>query len=247
MIDLKHKTILVTGASSGIGRATAILCDKAGASVILTGRNKEELEKTKSLLQNEAQIIIADLSQEEEVKKLIQKISTIDGFVHCAGIIKPTPIKFLRSKHIYEIFNVNFYSAVLMCSYLLSERKLNNNSSVVFISSISAEYPYTGGALYASSKAAIESFCKSFALETVSKKIRANVISPGLVKTKLLEDAEKAFFSEELEKIKAQYPLGIGNPEDIANAILFLLSDVSKWITGTTLIMDGGLLLNNLK
>jgi NAD(P)-dependent dehydrogenase (short-subunit alcohol dehydrogenase family) len=247
MIDLTNKTILITGASSGIGRATAVLCARLGAEVIITGRNKTELNATQRLLSKNCKLFFADLSVETEIADLIKSLPAIDGVVHCAGIIKPYPIKFLKLKHITEIFNINFSSAALISSFLLSEKKLNASASIVFISSVSAGYPHVGGALYSSSKSAIESFARSFALENASKRIRANIIAPALVKTKMYEEAALSYTPEELKTISESYPLGIGAPEDIANAAAFLLSDASKWITGTTLKMDGGLLLNSKK
>lgn len=245
MIELKNKTILVTGASSGIGRATAILCDQLGANLIITARNTEELNKTKISLKNKTQAHVADLSNEEEINQLIAKLTEIDGFVHCAGIINPLPIKFLKAKHIDDLFKINFSSAVLMASGLLSAKKLNDGSSVIFISSISAEHPYTGGALYTSSKAALQSFAAGLALETASKKIRVNTISPGLVRTKIWAQAEEIYSADEVKEIENRYPLGIGEPIDIANTAAFLLSPASKWITGSIIKMDGGLLLNS--
>ncbi len=247
MTSLSNKTILVTGASSGIGRAVSILCSQAGANLVINGRDIVQLNKTNELLQKKAQIISADLSDENEINKMVEQLPLLDGIVHCAGIIKPVPIKFLKSKHITDVFGVNFFSAVLLSSSVLSSKKLNTGSSVVFISSISSHFPYTGGSLYTSSKAAIEAFSRAFALENASKKIRANTIAPALVKTKILEETDNAFFSGELTEVEKQYPLGFGEPEDIANACVFLLSGASKWITGTTLIMDGGLLLNSTK
>lgn len=245
MIELKNKTILVTGASSGIGRATAQLCDSLGANLIITGRNTDELNKTKSLLKNKCDSFVADLSSEEEINQLISKLSNIDGFVHCAGMINPLPVKFLKSKHIDELFKINFSSAVLLSSGLLASKKINENASVVFISSVSAEHPYTGGSLYTASKSALEAFARGLALETSSKKIRVNTVAPALVRTKILEQSEQIYSKEEIEEIESRYPLGIGEPIDVANAIAFLLSNSSKWITGTILHMDGGLLLKS--
>jgi NAD(P)-dependent dehydrogenase (short-subunit alcohol dehydrogenase family) len=245
MIDLKNKRILITGASSGIGRAVAILCDELGAETIITGRNKDELSGTHSLLKNKSEQITADLSKEDSINDLLSRISSIDGFVHCAGIINPLPVKFIKKKHVDDIFMINFTSAVLLSSGLLSLKKINPQASVVLISSVSAHHPYTGGSLYTSSKAALEAFTRGFALEASAKKIRVNIVSPALVRTKILEQSEQMYSKEEIVEIESHYPLGIGKPIDVANSIAFLLSSASGWITGTTLNLDGGLLLNS--
>jgi NAD(P)-dependent dehydrogenase (short-subunit alcohol dehydrogenase family) len=245
MIELKNKNIFITGASSGIGRAAAALCDSLGANTIISGRNAGELNKTAALLKNKTQQLIADLSSEAEISKLVSGLHSLDGFVHCAGIIQPVPVKFLKQKNIDEIFRINFNSAVLLSSGLLSARKLNEGASVIFISSVSAHHPYTGGSLYTSSKAALESFAKGLALETASKRIRVNTISPALVRTKIWEQAEAIYSKEEVAEIESRYPLGLGEPADVASCIAYLLSPASKWMTGSVIQLDGGLLLNN--
>ncbi|MBU3661114.1 MAG: SDR family oxidoreductase [Flavobacteriales bacterium] len=245
MLNLKGKTILVTGASSGIGACVAKLCDDLGANVILTARSKAKLTEVKSKLSERSQVIVADLTDENEFQNLILNLTALDGFVHCAGKIQPFPIKFIKQKHIDEIFSVNLNSAILLSSNLLKSKKFKNGASVVFISSISAEFPYMGGALYSASKSALESFARSFALENASMKIRANIVSPALVKTEMFEQTKNAYDEADFEKFISHYPLGVGEPQDVANTIAFLLSDLSKWITGTTIRMDGGLLLNS--
>lgn len=247
MIDLKGKHILITGASSGIGQATAILCDRLGASVTITGRNENALKETLQQLKHHPKLIVADLTVQEHITGLVSKCEPIDGLVNCAGIVKPLPIKYIRQKNITEMFDANFSSAVLLCSELSALKKLNEKASVVFISSVSADHPYIGGSLYSASKAALEAFCRSFAIEHATKKIRANVIAPALVKTKIFTETELASSEEEMQKYESQYPLGFGEPEDVANCIAFLLSPASKWITGTTINMDGGLLLSSKK
>jgi NAD(P)-dependent dehydrogenase (short-subunit alcohol dehydrogenase family) len=176
---------------------------------------------------------------------LISELPQIDGFVHCAGKIQPFPIKYIKQKHIDDLFSINLNSAILLSSGLLKAKKLNQGASVVFISSISAEFPYMGGSLYSASKSALESFARSFALENAPMKIRANIVSPALVKTEMFEQTKSAYEEVDFEKFIYQYPLGVGEPQDVANTIAFLLSDLSKWITGTTIRMDGGLLLNS--
>jgi NAD(P)-dependent dehydrogenase (short-subunit alcohol dehydrogenase family) len=247
MISLKDKHILITGASSGIGQATAVLCDSLGAKVILSGRNEAGLQETAKKLTNKATIITADLTVEDNITSLVNKCPVLDGLVNCAGIVKPLPVKFIRKKNVTEMFDSNFSSAVLLCSELSTQKKFNEKASVVFISSISSDHPYIGGALYSASKAALEAFCRAFAIEHATKKIRANVVSPALVKTKIFTETELATSEEEMKNYEAQYPLGFGEPEDVANCIAFLLSASSKWITGTTINMDGGLLLSSKK
>lgn len=247
MISLKNKTILITGASSGIGKASAFICHELGAHVILTSRREDELKEICNQLKDNSSYVVGDLTQENEIEILVASISNLDGIVHCAGIVKPVPIKFIKKKHITEMFDVNFSSAVLLSSNLLSQKKINSNASVVFVSSVSVNHPYTGGALYISSKGALEAFNKAFALEGSSKKIRSNIVAPALVKTNIWDQITESFTEEDIQKIENQYPLGLGEADDVAKTIAFLLSDMSKWITGTTITMDGGLLLNSTK
>lgn len=243
---LDNRTILITGASSGIGRACAVEASAMGASCILVGRNKLELQKTKDLCVNKSLVIVANLTDESEIKKIVSEIPQIDGLVHCAGIISPRPIKFLKSENIKEVFDINFNAPVLLTSSLLQGNKIANEASIVFISSISSQFPYFGGSVYVSSKAALEAFSKTLAIEVASKKIRSNVLLPGLVKTQMLEKTKQAAGDENFALYESKYPLGFGQPDDVANAVCFLLSYEAKWITGSELKMDGGLLINGM-
>ncbi len=247
MIDLSGKKILITGASSGIGRQVAIACSANGARTIISGRSLSGLKETAQLMSSQPEIITCDLSVESEIEQLAKSIDNLDGMAHCAGVIQPFAIKFIKSKHILELLQINLFSGILLCSSFLRNKVLNHGASIVFISSVSAHHPYTGGALYSVSKAGLESFSKSFALENADKMMRSNVVSPALVQTKIFDDTKEAFDEAELKRLVNQYPLGIGEPEDVANMILFLLSNQSKWITGTTIQMDGGLLLSSKK
>ncbi len=249
MIDLKNKKILVTGASSGIGREVAILISRLGADVILSGRNLKALEETEKKIITNCEIISCDLSIESEIEKLSNNIKKLDGIAHCAGIVQPFPVKYIKSKHIESHLNINLYSGILLTSNLLRSKSLNLGASLVFISSVSADHPYVGSALYSISKKGLEVFARSFSLEHSNQKMRANVVVPALVNTNIYQSTKDAYDDNFIKKIEEQYPLGIGQPIDVSNMIVFLLSDYSKWITGTTIKMDGGLLLsnNNLK
>jgi NAD(P)-dependent dehydrogenase (short-subunit alcohol dehydrogenase family) len=241
---LHNKTILVTGASSGIGKQIAINIAKMGGNVILTGRHKNRLENTFNLLSKGShQYYVADLANPTEREELIASIPELDGVVNSAGIVKPFPIKFITQQKIDETLNINYESPLLMMASIAKNRKLNKNASIVFISSISSQHPHKGGILYSSSKAAIESLSKVFALENYHLGIRSNCISPAMVKTEMYDEAEKGMSKESMDAHVNQYPLGVGSPEDVANTAVFLLSDASKWITGINITLDGGFLL----
>ncbi len=244
---LLNKRILITGASSGIGRACAVEASALGANCILLARNKEELIHTSNLCLTLSEIVCIDLTDDESVRSFSEQIDSIDGIVHCAGAIQPRPIKFLKREHLTGLFDLNYNAPVLLTSSLLRNGKINNNASIVFISSISSQHPYFGGAVYVSSKAAIEAFSKTLAIEVASKMIRSNVLLPGLVMTQMLEQTRQAAGEDNFENYEKQYPLGFGTPEDVANAVCFLLSEKSKWITGSEIKLDGGLVLNSKK
>ncbi|MBI3509101.1 MAG: SDR family oxidoreductase [Bacteroidetes bacterium] len=241
---LDGKKILVTGASSGIGRQICISISKMGASVILNGRNEKELNETLKLLSGkDHQIIAADLTSPADREKLVNGISALDGFVHCAGSVQPFPVKFIDQKKIDETINLNYESTVLLMAALLRAKKINNNASLVFLSSISSQHPHKGGALYAGTKAATEAFMKVLALELYPQGVRANCISPAMVKTPLYAYAEKDASKETMDAHVAKYPLGVGMPDDVANAAIYLLSPASRWVTGINITLDGGFLL----
>ncbi len=242
--SLKDKTILITGASNGIGKAIAQLAANFQANLILTGRNEERLKAVKEGLTGDHQMIRADLTQPEELEKLVNEIEQLDGIVHSAGIVKPLPIQFLKKNKIDEVANINFYVPVEINRLLFKQKKINKNASIVFISSISSHHPFKGGAVYTSFKAALETYSKSVALEMAHKGIRSNCIKAGLVETHIMEVTAQAASTESLENHRKQYPLGFGKPEDVANAVVFLLSDASQWMTGTNLVLDGGLTIS---
>lgn len=242
---LEGKTVLITGASSGIGADTAIECSKLGASVIITGRNEERLQAVLSQLDasfsQKHQYVIADLSSEEEIQSLVDAIGPINGLVNNAGVNRVKPIAFIKSEDLEYIFQNNTFSSVLLTKMLLKKKKLNRNSSVVFTSSVSSFFNAPGRALYASSKAALTSLMRSFAVELADKGIRANAVHPGMIETKLIHEN---LTEEERVKDMAEYPLKrYGKPEEVAWAIIYLLSDASAWVTGTSMVIDGGFML----
>lgn len=246
MISLVNKKIVVTGASSGIGQAAAILFSNLGADVIITARNKEKLNETLNKLKPNPNHLMfsADLTSPDDIKTMISNIPSIDGLVHCCGKVLPVPVKFIKQEQLQDVFAVNYFSAVNVVSELLKQKKINNSGSIVFISSVSTLHAYFGGAPYISSKAALEGYAKTLALELVSKKIRVNVLQPALVKTAIFESTvDAAVNKEEMQKLVSGYPLGVGETEDVANACAYFVSDASKWVTGTFLKMDGGLTL----
>ncbi len=239
--SLAGKTILVTGASSGIGRATAIECSKMGATVILTARNEERLKETLHQLDNgEHQYIVADLTNEDEIKLIVEQIPELDGVVYAAGISMLKPIQVLSEKDVQSIFATNYTAPVLLTKMLSKKRKLHSEASLVFISSISGNgNTATALSLYGSSKSALSSFAKYAALELSGKKIRCNTICPGRIETNLLQN--QTMTEEDLAKDLATYPLHrYGKPEEVAQAAVYLLSDATKWVTGTSITIDGG-------
>ena len=239
--SLDGKTILVTGASSGIGRATAIESSKLGAKVIITARNEERLQETMSSLEGEGhQLILCDLTNEDELNHLVENMPELDGLVCNAGINKLVPLRMLKAADMNIIFAVNTFSPIFLLQKLTKKKKLSEKASVVFTSSISGLGAVAvGESMYIASKGAISAFVKAAALELSKKNIRVNAVCPGMVVT----DMSDAYDLNEggNEDLK-NYPLGrYANPEDIAWGIIYLLSNASSWVTGTNLIIDGGL------
>ena len=238
--SLEGKTILVTGASSNIGRQIAIKCSEMGAKVIVSARSVERLQETVSKMEGEGhQIIDCDLSDVDQIPALVDQVSDLDGIIMCAAIFRTTPIRNNRRKYTEEMFNTNTFANIDLVQLLLKKRKIKDGGSILFISSVAAHRPYAGNALYSASKGAINSFCQVLAIEQGCKKIRANCISPGIIKRDL-QIREGAVTQEELKKEEARFPLGFGHTEDIAYASVYMMSDASKWVTGTNMIVDGG-------
>lgn len=239
--SLEGKTILVTGASSGIGRAVAVECSKSGAKVIATGRSEERLSNTLNQLEGNGHMIIsADLIEDESLENLTNQLPMLNGIVHSAGISKRLPLKFISRETLENLHKVNFLAPLLLTQKIYKKRLLIPESSLVFISSVAVNYATTGSIMYMSSKGALNSFVKGLAYEVASAKIRANIIQPGMINT----DLSPILSDEDKLKDLVNYPLNrYGNPVEIAYAAVYLLSDTTKWITGTVLTIDGGLTL----
>ncbi len=239
--SLNDRTILVTGASSGIGRTTAIICSRMGANMIVTGRNQDRLEAVLKELEGHGhQAIAADLTNQEQVDHLLEFLPVINGVVLCAGQGTVVPFKMADRKKIDPIFEINYFAQVELLRLLLKKKKLANGSSVVFVSSIGGVDSITvGNSIYGASKAALNSAMRFCALELAPKQIRVNSVCPGMVNTKLIKGGA---VSEEQHLVDMQkYPLKrYGEPEDIANGIVYLLSNASSWVTGHSLVIDGG-------
>lgn len=242
--SLEGKTILVTGASSGLGRGIAIQCSNMGARVVLNGRNEERLRETLSLMQGDNHVVItADIATQEGLDTLLAEIPEIDGYVNSAGITSMTPLKNINREHMATLFNVNAVAPITLTALLVKKKKLNKQSSVVLIGSINGcNIGNAGSSAYAASKGAILGYVKAASLELASRGTRVNCISPGSVPTNMLKsEARVCSFDELVEQMIQFYPLQrLGKEEDIANAAIYLLSDASCWVTGQNFVIDGG-------
>lgn len=240
--SLSGKMIIVTGASSGIGKACAIECAKMGAHLVIVGRDRDRLSQTLNDLHgNGHQEVIADITTEEGLRSITDAVEKVDGLILNAGINPKALVKFVNGRLLDDVFSVNVFSPILTVQKLIKTKKLNKGGSIVLISSIASFYASVSNSVYSASKGAVNSFMRVLALELAPQKIRVNAIQPGMVKTKMMEAYP---IQEELDVWEKTYPLGrFGEPEDIANACIYLLSDASNWVTGSVLTVDGGVTL----
>lgn len=242
--SLVGKTILVTGASSGIGRSTAIECSMLGANLIITGRDEKRLKLTFEELDiSNGQVhcqIIADLSSQEGQNSLVDTLSGLHGVVLCAGKVLTLPAQFASRDHMDDIFDINFYAPVELVRLLYKKKKLEKYASIVAVSALSGIERFSSrNSVYGASKAALSSFMKFCALEFAQRGVRVNCVCPGMVDTPLIHSG--AITEEQLRADEAHYPLKrYGKPEDIAYMIIYLLSDAASWVTGQNFIIDGG-------
>ncbi len=239
---LEGKTVFVAGASSGIGRELAIACSKAGACVHLLGRNEARLAETLSKMEEgNHQIHLCDITDDDQLDLLVDKLPALDGFANCVGVSKTMMLKFVSKKALTEIMETNALSPISLTQKLVRKKKFNKNASIVFVSSLAGVYTvHYGDSLNAASKGAINAFVKSAALDLSSQRIRVNSVNPGVVATEAVM-ANAILSEEELAEKQKFFPLRrFGQPADIALPIIYLLSDASSWITGIHLKVDGG-------
>lgn len=244
-MDMEKKTILVTGASSGIGKETAIQLAKLNAQLILVARKEEKLNETLNTLSPNNHLIAPfDLTQTSRIsswlKEIVETTGPLNGLVHCAGLHMIKPLKLMQPIDYQTIFETNFYSAYNLCKAFVQKGIATRPSSIVLLSSIAGIQGQPGVTAYSASKGALIAFTKSMAMEFAAEKIRVNSISPGIIQTPMTDKLFSKMTEQQITAIKAMHPLGLGTVEDVAHAITFLLSDNSRWITGTNLIVDGG-------
>lgn len=247
IFGLSSKNIIVTGASSGIGRSCAIEFSKYGASVALVGRDEKRLHETleKMYFPDKHMVAQQDLTQYEElegfVTNIVKKIGKIDGLLHAAGIEIVLPLKMLKPSHFENIFAINVTAGFQLAKEVVKKKNFSEQGgSLVFIASVAGISGQAGKLAYSTSKAAVINGTKTLALELAPNKVRVNAISPGICKTEMSNAFLNKIPEESKQELIKRHPLGIGEPQDIANAAIFLLSDASRWITGTNLIVDGG-------
>lgn len=239
--SLVGKTILVTGASSGIGRSTAFICSQMGARLIITGRNESRLSETFLMLEGNNHVqICADLTIPDEMDKLVEQLPKLDGIVNNAGIAKPLVLQLTETEDVNEVMQINALVPIHLTRLVLQHKKLNKGASLVYISSVNGNNcAYIGSTIYAASKSALTGFMKGVALELAPRGIRANCINPGMIESDLLKSG--SIGQEELEKDRLKYPLKrYGKPDEVAYAVVYLLSDTTQWMTGSSLLIDGG-------
>ena len=239
--SLEGKTILVTGASSGIGKATAIECSKLGARVVITGGDEARLQQSLSSLEGEGHVVItADLGEDDGIRFLVERVPVLNGIVHAAGISDTVLFQFLKKERLENIFNINFFAPVVLSQLLLKKKLLQKGGSIVFLSSIDGPVTaHIGNSMYSATKGALSAMMQNMSIELASKGIRVNAVLPGMTETPLIHNDD--ITQEQLNKDMELYPLKrYADPREIAWAIIYLLSDASTFTIGASLVVDGG-------
>jgi NAD(P)-dependent dehydrogenase (short-subunit alcohol dehydrogenase family) len=245
--SLAGKRLLVTGATSGIGRQIAISCTQMGALIVGVGRDEKRLLEMRSKLDGLSagghQMLSAELTNSADRESVITALGgqALHGVVHAAGISRLAPIRQLTEKHMREVQSINVEAPMLLTQALLKRNLVQDGGSILFVSSIAAHIGVPGVGVYSGTKAALLALTRCLAMEVAKRRIRANCLSPSLVETPLFDLAMETAGIDSMAQQRANHPLGFGQPDDVANAAIYFLSDASRWVTGTTLIMDGGL------
>lgn len=244
--SLAGKHIVISGASSGIGRQCAISCAAMGAKLSLLGRNLERLNETLNSLEGAGHLLYQiDLSIDQDVKTAVGKIvaenGRIDGLLNVAGVSTTLLLKSVSDKKMDEFFRANVFSAYSLTREVCRMGHFSQNGgSIVFFSSVMGSFGETGKSLYAMTKGALQSGARSLACELAPKQIRVNTISPGAIITPINENLPHIADPEKRKSLEGMHLLGLGETEDVANACIYLLSDASRWVTGINLFVDGG-------
>ena len=238
---IEGKTILITGAASGMGKATAVTCAKMGAKVVAADYNADGLSNTMSELEGEGHLsFVLNLADENSWSEMLDDIPALGGIANCAGIANMNPFNFITREEMDRVFNINFFGPVLLTKSLIKAKKLNKGGSIVFVSSVDGpRIVHIGNSVYSAGKNALVGMSRNMAVDLASKKIRVNCILPGTTDTPLIRTANVT--EESLAEIAKSFPMKrFGTPEDMAYGIIYLLSDASSFVTGTELVIDGG-------
>lgn len=247
-MDMTGKRVLVTGAGSGIGRATAILLSELGASLVLVGRDVKKLDATSQMLGKGTSVTASfDFADSERIEELMRHLTEhggqLDGLVHCAGVQTFNPLRTLRPQSLQRLITINTISSAMLIKAMQTRECGADTASIVMTASTAGILGSPGNGAYGASKAAVILMVRTFALELIERGIRLNAVAPAMVETEMVQRSRDSTTPEVFSAMVDKHPMGIGRPDDVANAIVFLLSDAARWITGTTLVADGGLSL----
>lgn len=245
--SLEGKTIVISGAASGIARQCAISCSKMGARLILLDLNEEGLKDTMTMVERpeDHYWTVVNLTDRERVKEVIAegvaKVGKVNGLLNCAGISTTLPLNAVKEDTLDKFFKVNVYTGYYLTQEICRRANLSEDgASVVFFSSVAGSYGEAGKSVYGMTKGALKAVAKSLAVELARKNVRVNSISPGVIVTPINQNLPHIADPEKRAALEAQHLLGLGKTTDIANACIYLLSDAARWVTGINLFVDGG-------